>query len=539
MTSNAFFDNTISNGSGPPAPPSPPALTGAPVHGPSLGLAQKPPSSAIVRAQRFKSVQTNLSSLLKSVVDVDPNQIDNSVYSFNLGLTRTGREHISPGLILITPGPLLDSGPYDEKSFGEQNDFLFFRVLDRNGRAMDCRYLGVEGSSPLVTMTGISLGEAVTLAIPDYSLACGAMVSTIFSDVLGVRPLAAIEPGPSPQTFCLSPSAIAQAPGVTHLPRASATQVRKFDEFQMALRLIEPQSKLVKFFPDSDSVCAANFEASAVELAIADVHSSHSTGLGKDLMPLSEAELWVVACLRGGAPGKPFPLTKFRSPAAKEPKSASAAVDCLLRLASVYRVSWGEYVATLVMACHGSLVWLITRHPTRFNAAHVVEIFDKVLVEIRLCIREGRDAHLAAVSVSARTLYIERHLMDDQDRYSESGDVVTPWRGGGGTAGGGGAAGGGGGAQGAGAAHAGTKHLLTVAPGAAPPAKVPRNHATFAAWKAADPLKGQNVCASWASNKWGQCANGAATGCVRAHQYPASVSKADQQTFKAWALAKS
>ena len=185
----------------------------------------------------------------------------------------------------------------------------------------------------------------------------------------------------------------------------------------MAMRLFEPQSKLVKFFPDSDSVCAANFDASAVELAIADAYISHSTGLGKDLIPLSEAELWVVACMRGGVPGKVFPLTKFRSPAAKEPKSASAAVDCVLRLASVYRVFIGEYVATLMMACHGSLVWLITRHSTRFNAAHIVEIFDKVLVEIRMCIREGMDAHRAAVTVSSRTVYIDRHLMDDQHRF--------------------------------------------------------------------------------------------------------------------------
>ena len=105
----------------------------------------------------------------------------------------------------------------------------------------------------------------------------------------------------------------------------------------------------------------------------------------------------------------------------------SAAINCILVFASVCRAFHGEYVAYLVMACHQSLVWLITRYPTRFKASHIVEIFDKVLVDIRMCIREGKGAHLAAVTVSSRTLCIERHLMNDINRYSESGEVVSPW----------------------------------------------------------------------------------------------------------------
>ena len=118
--------------------------------------------------------------------------------------------------------------------------------------------------------------------------------------------------------------------------------------------------------------------------------------------------------------------------------------------------------------------------------------------------------------------------MDDQLRYSESGDVINSW---------GGAAGGGGGAAGAGAALAGTKHPLTVNPGTVPPAKTPKSQA-YATWVAGDPLKSLGLCASWASKKWGKCEKGASPKCTRAHQYPASVSPADQQAFKAWAVAR-
>ena len=94
-----------------------------------------------------------------------------------------------------------------------------------------------------------------------------------------------------------------------------------------------------------------------------------------------------------------------------------------------------------MLSCHQSLVWLLTRNPTRFTASHIVDIFDKVLVDIRMCIRDGKEAHLAAVSVNEKTPYVERHLMNDQYRYSETGEVTPPlggdgeplrrWRGGG------------------------------------------------------------------------------------------------------------
>ena len=81
------------------------------------------------------------------------------------------------------------------------------------------------------------------------------------------------------------------------------SSTRFFDPSQEVRRfsiqrcVIDDQSKLAAFFPDSDTICAGNFEASTVDLAIGDAHSIHSTGLGKDLVPLSEAELWIVACL--------------------------------------------------------------------------------------------------------------------------------------------------------------------------------------------------------------------------------------------------
>ena len=500
-------------------------------------LAPVPPSPALVRAQRLKLVQTNIGSLFNSVIEVDPDEIKDSSYGFELGLMRTKKIDISSGLILIAPGRVLDSGDFDEKSFGDLNDFIFFKVIDRTVRAMDCRFLGFEGSSPLVVMTGISVGEIVTLAIPEFSLACGTMMSNVFAEVLGDRAMAVFEAGPRFSVPATSSSPGTQISGGTHPPRASSTQARKFDDFQQTMRLIEPQSKLAAFFPDSDAICAAHFEVSAVELAIGDAHSSHSTGLGKDLVPLSEADLWTVACLRGGAPAKQFPLTKFRSPASKEPASALAAISCVLLLASVCRAFHGAYVASLMLSCHQSLVWLLTRNPTRFTASHIVDIFDKVLVDIRMCIRDGKEAHLAAVSVNEKTPYVERHLMNDQYRYSETGEVTPPLGGMVSRYAGGGVGGGSAGA-GVGAARAGNKRAMPGPSSAAPPTKVPASKAAFTAWVALDPLKGQNLCGSWASNKWGQCAKGVSPNCKRAHQYPASVSATEQQAFVAWSLAK-
>ena len=83
--------------------------------------AQLLPSSAIVRAQRLKSIQTNLGSLFNLCGHDDPDKLENSTYGFDLRLTRTEKDLITPGLILITPGRLLSSGTFDERSFGEQD----------------------------------------------------------------------------------------------------------------------------------------------------------------------------------------------------------------------------------------------------------------------------------------------------------------------------------------------------------------------------------------------------------------------------------
>ena len=104
------------------------------------------------------------------MVDVDLANISDSRFMFDMGLTRTSSEDITPGLILIGPAKTLDSSPFDESSFEELNDFVFFKIVDSSGIAMNCIFLGVEGSSHLVNLTGIAVGEIITVAIPTFSL---------------------------------------------------------------------------------------------------------------------------------------------------------------------------------------------------------------------------------------------------------------------------------------------------------------------------------------------------------------------------------
>ena len=119
-----------------------------------------------------------------------------SDYGFHLGLTRTRKDDVFQGLILITPGALLEHSKFDEESFCRLNDFLFFKVIDRSGRAMDCKFLGVEGSSRILSIVGISIGETLTLAIPESSLSCGRMMTDVFKGIIGDRAVAALEPSP-------------------------------------------------------------------------------------------------------------------------------------------------------------------------------------------------------------------------------------------------------------------------------------------------------------------------------------------------------
>ena len=98
-------------------------------------------SSAIVRAQRLKSIQTNLGSLFNLCGHDDPDKLENSTYGFDLGLTRMEKDHITTGLILITPGKLLSSGTFDERSFGEQDLCLRTEEPTQGGNQKQTRIL--------------------------------------------------------------------------------------------------------------------------------------------------------------------------------------------------------------------------------------------------------------------------------------------------------------------------------------------------------------------------------------------------------------
>ena len=77
-------------------------------------LAQLLPSSSIVRAQRLKSIQTNLGSLFSLCGHDDPDKLENSTYGFDLRLARTEKDHITPGLTsspqgnCCRPAPLMN-----------------------------------------------------------------------------------------------------------------------------------------------------------------------------------------------------------------------------------------------------------------------------------------------------------------------------------------------------------------------------------------------------------------------------------------------
>ena len=484
----------------------------------------------MILAQKLQAVMTHVGALLASAVDVDPESITNSNYSVKLGLERIEKDHLQVGMLLAAPGKTLSSGKYDDSSFASLSDLIFLQIINRSQATMDCRFLGVEGESEVLVSGGILKGDILTLVIPDFSLVCKRFFTQVFPDILGddaislfdasTRPLAVVAPTVLglPQTG--SPSG----------PRASSTQLKKLEDFRPIGLLIEPRSKYLRCFPDSNVDAASAFEPSIVETMILEAHASHSQGLKRSLLSLSETELWVVACLRGGNSSKPFPLLKFRSPLTPEPTSALGAIGCLLLVASVSRAFHGMYVAALILACHESLTWLVTASPDRFAAEHIVETFDKVLVSLRLCAASDKDAHLAAARVNEETPFIRRHLRDDQQRYNEAGSSLPPWGG----AGGGGnkpPAGGGGGGKGGG------KHTL---PGPAAPtaaSKRLKQETAYKTWRAQDPLPGLDICRSWASSK-GQCAKAKAAQCSRAHQYPPSVTAADQQAFKDWCLAK-
>ena len=483
----------------------------------------------MILAQKLQAVMAHVGALLASVVVVDPGKIANSNYSVNLGLERLGRDDLRVGMFLAAPGRIPSSGRYDDSSFGNLSDLVFLQIIEISQATMDCRLLGIEGESEVLASTGVSKGDILTLVSPEFSLVCKRFFAQFFPDILGEIAVSQFDASARPLPIVVPTSLSLPQTSSPSGPRASSSQLKKLEDFRPIGLLIEPRSKYLKCFPDSNVDAASAFEPSIVETMILEAHAGHSQGLKRSLLSLSETELWVVACLRGGNPSKPFPLLKFRSPFTSEPTSALGAIGCLLLVASVSKAFHGMYVATLILACHESLTWLVTSNPDRFAAEHIVETFDKVLVSIRLCEASDRDAHIAAARVNEETPFIKRHLRDGQQRYNEAGLPLLPWAG----AGRGGKPSGGGDGGGKG----GAKHPLPSPAAPAAPLKKQKQDAAFKTWLAQDPLPGHDICRGWASSK-GQCAKGKPSYCRHAHQYPPSASAAEQQAFKEWCLAR-
>ena len=73
----------------------------------------------------------------------------------DIGLISIDDGNLSKGSFIIAPGSLTSSGAaHTDADFAEVDAFIFFMVTDVDGGVMNCRYLGLEGESEVITMTG-------------------------------------------------------------------------------------------------------------------------------------------------------------------------------------------------------------------------------------------------------------------------------------------------------------------------------------------------------------------------------------------------
>ena len=389
---------------------------------------------------------------------------------------------------------------------------------------MDCRYLGKEGDSELVSVAGIMPGEIISIKIPNYVLACQTSFVETFSEIIGDEAMARFKPAALPATaasFAFQ-NAPASTSSSTSRPQANATQVTKNAEFAPMGRFMEP-SKFSMFYNDPNSVGSAfAFEPALVLMKVKEVHASFSSGLRPSLMPLTESELWSLACLSSGTIDKPFPLTKFRSPGSPEPSTTGGVLDCLRLFIAFVRLFAGVYLAGLFSGpLQDSLSVLTTENHGRFAAIHIVVIIDKVLTALKLCQSTGtaaEAAHIEICTVTETTRYVEKFLRDEQERYP-GGLALAAAAGAKGGVGGGG------------------KRPHTTPTATNPAKKVKVDQKAMAAWVALDPLQGVNICRNWAATK-GSCASGKAPTCKRPHAYPTTVTPAEKQAYVAWLLTR-
>ena len=432
---------------------------------------------------------------LDSVVDVEPTNISSSTYAFNVGLSKVGIHHIIDDLIILGPGEVLSEGRYDDTTFAVVETLLFFAIVKRYGSVMDCRYLGGEGSSSLVDISGISPGEIFSLTIPSTVLVCGTSIIVNFPDILGeeaLRKFTPKQPSTLPLPSVFMPFTGGPMPPSQVHPHPSPSQVSKYSDIKHMADSWDPKS-FGELFTPSERHSASSFEYSLAIMATRRAHDSFSTGLDPALIHLTDAEIWAFACLSFGKGDKAVSIKQFRAPGTEEPTTCGGMLDCLRTVAAVVERSQGTYLFSLLSLLQGSLSSLITSNPSRFNGDHVLSICEKVFSGLKMCsgdtAADRRTKHPALFSITEDTAYVAKHLRD------------VLWR-----------------APSAAATPAKGKRILND------PSPDP------------DPKKGspEKSVRDIAYSARGPCATSQNT-CARKHAYPASTTGPDKRAYADWA----
>ena len=147
-----YFSNINISSTGLNNSPSASALLSAP---PAASAPRSALSSAAIRNHQISLTRTKLAQLFDSVAKADPAKIISSTFSVDIGLISIDDGNLSKGSFIIAPGSLTSSGAaHTDADFAEVDAFIFFMVTDVDGGVMNCRYLGLEGESEVITMTG-------------------------------------------------------------------------------------------------------------------------------------------------------------------------------------------------------------------------------------------------------------------------------------------------------------------------------------------------------------------------------------------------
>jgi hypothetical protein len=376
---------------------------------------------------------------------------------------------------------------------------------------MDCRFLGVEGFSEFANVSGVRLGDRISLRTPTAVLCCQSAFFHLFDAVIGPKALQMFEPSASmvmpstPLLFQAGPTVAASS-----LPHPSPGQVSKFSEFKHLIDVIDP-GKLGEFFSSADHSANTFDNITAIMLARR-AHDSFSSGLVPCLLPVSDSELWALVCMSFGSSDKSVSIKRFRPPNTDDPSTCGGVLDCLRTLAAVIKILHGDYLFGLMSHLQATLSTLITSNASRFNGAHLLSICDKVFAALKLCsgdtAAERMAKHASIFEVTETTHYVAKHLRDETWRAPTG--TTTPSK--------------------------GKRSLDNPAPD-----PVSKKGSTvkgdkakaYAAWLSLEPITGQDICRNWAAGR-GDCAKGK-NKCTRKHAYPASTWAADKLAFADWA----